>query len=92
MYDYIWGITCFFWTLSVYILWAKESHFEIFYGVSFIFNFENLNLTILKKTNKQTNKKQTNQKKKKNLKQQPNSKKTPFKHGVETASKLNVNF
>ena len=45
------------------IIWAKESHFEIFYGVSFIFNFENLNLTILKKkTNKQKQKQKQNKK------------------------------
>ena len=69
MYDYIWGITCFFWTLSVYIIWAKESHFEIFYGVSFIFNFENLNLTILKKeTNKQKQSKKQKQKQNKTKK------------------------
>ena len=88
MYDYIRGITYFFWTLSVYIIWAKEPHFEIFYGVCFIFNFENLNLTILKNKTKQN---KTKQKKK-----QPSFKKRSYhlniEHGVKIESKLNVNF
>ena len=83
MYDYIRGITYLF-GHYLNIIRAKEPHFEIFYGVCFIFNFENLNLTILKK------------KKKKKKKKQPNFKKRSYhlniEHGVKIESKLNVNF
>ena len=77
MYDYIQGITYFFWTLSVYIIWAKEAHFEILYG--------SLSFLILKIWIWQfwKNKIKQQQQQQQQQKQQPNFKKCSYHLNME---------